>query len=438
VIDSNIALGFRGPQIEPQSNALMRAIQVQGAMQQTRANDLAFEEKERARDRQNRLDQLLASGAGEQELLRGGFITESSNLAESRAKAGKAAAEQRAKELEAAQKRISIIGQVLGASRDQATWDQGRAFLQQQGIDVAAFPAQFDAQGVRYATEQAVEAAKRIDQALAQQAERRNAANENIVIGPDGRPSINPLAVSARSQIAAAGASQTPIPVTYVQGVGPDGRPQFFGMPTSARPGQPAPMPRPTGVTPAAPAGQGGQATEDERRSAGLAVRMEAALRRVNEVTAQTPSAARPGVVERGVGWISEDAANVIRPEARQRVDTAQLDALDAALTLATGAAYTREQLQGLAKSYFPQIGDDPKTIEDKKQRLAEVIQTARIRAGRSAGVIDQVLGGGGQPQTQSGAPGASVPRVANDAEYNALPSGAQFIGPDGQLRRKP
>jgi len=34
---------------------------------------------------------------------------------------------------------------------------------------------------------------------------------------------------------------------------------------------------------------------------------------------------------------------------------------------------------------------------------------------------------------------GAAVPAsIANDAEYDALPSGTEFIGPDGVKRRKP
>ena len=33
---------------------------------------------------------------------------------------------------------------------------------------------------------------------------------------------------------------------------------------------------------------------------------------------------------------------------------------------------------------------------------------------------------------------GADVPRIASDAEFNALPSGTEFIGPDGVKRRKP
>lgn len=33
---------------------------------------------------------------------------------------------------------------------------------------------------------------------------------------------------------------------------------------------------------------------------------------------------------------------------------------------------------------------------------------------------------------------GAAPAKISGDAEYNALPSGAQFVGPDGQTRRKP
>jgi len=40
-------------------------------------------------------------------------------------------------------------------------------------------------------------------------------------------------------------------------------------------------------------------------------------------------------------------------------------------------------------------------------------------------------------PKPRAGKPSA-VPRISGDAEYNALPSGAEFIGPDGKTRRKP
>lgn len=140
-----------------------------------------------------------------------------------------------------------------------------------------------------------------------------------------------------------------------------------------------------------AAAGNPLKASDDEKRSAGLAVRMELALRQM----ANQPGGARPQFLPealRNIPLVGEMAANAVTPYERQTVEAAQLDALDAALTLATGAAYTKEQLRALSKSYFPQLNDDAKTVEDKKARLASVIETARIRAGRMAPQIDKVL----------------------------------------------
>jgi hypothetical protein len=126
---------------------------------------------------------------------------------------------------------------------------------------------------------------------------------------------------------------------------------------------------------------------QDERKAAGYMQRIDQGLRLLNIITQETPSAAKPGATSTAMSRIpvvGNMASNMITPEARQRVEAAQLDMLDAALTLATGAAYTKEQLEGLSKSYFTQIGDDPKTIADKRQRLAQIIETARIRAGRA------------------------------------------------------
>jgi hypothetical protein len=72
-------------------------------------------------------------------------------------------------------------------------------------------------------------------------------------------------------------------------------------------------------------------------------------------------------------------------PEARQQVEAAQLEILDAALTLGTGAAYTREQLENYRRSYFPQLGDKKGTVSDKQQRLKSLIDSAMIKSGRAA-----------------------------------------------------
>ena len=147
----------------------------------------------------------------------------------------------------------------------------------------------------------------------------------------------------------------------------------------------------------------GGAATEDERKSAGYAVRMEDALRTLDAVGKEDPGATKPGVGTALTNMLPEAAANYVRPENRQRVEAAQLDALDAALTLATGAAYTKEQLKGLSRSYFAQPGDTAKTIEEKTQRLKTVVETARVRSGRAEGTIDPILSRTGPNAAKTG-----------------------------------
>jgi hypothetical protein len=98
---------------------------------------------------------------------------------------------------------------------------------------------------------------------------------------------------------------------------------------------------------------------------------------------------------------VGEPIANVARPEARQQVEDAQLDILDAALTLGTGAAYTREQLMGYRRSYFPQPGDKPKNIIDKKARLDTILRAARIAAGRAQGGVSYTPKGTNFPKAR-------------------------------------
>lgn len=143
--------------------------------------------------------------------------------------------------------------------------------------------------------------------------------------------------------------------------------------------------------------------TEDQSKSAGYAVRMENSLRTIKDIVAKNPGAAKPNLLPSGLQWIGATAAaNSLNGEDRQRVEAAQLDALDAALTLGTGAAYTKEQLEGYRIALFPQIGDKSATIKDKAERLSKIIETARLRAGNQNAKVDQVLG----PRKPAGATG--------------------------------
>jgi hypothetical protein len=126
--------------------------------------------------------------------------------------------------------------------------------------------------------------------------------------------------------------------------------------------------------------------TEGERKAATLLGRLRFSQDQLKIATTESPDAASPSALGSIAGSLNPVLGTLATPEARQRVEAAQLDILDAALTLGTGAAYTKEQLEGYRKSYFPQYGDKQKTIEDKKARLDNVIKQAEIAAGRAAG----------------------------------------------------
>jgi hypothetical protein len=129
--------------------------------------------------------------------------------------------------------------------------------------------------------------------------------------------------------------------------------------------------------------------TEGERKSATLLTRMEGSLAQMDDVLKENPSAAKPELLSSGVRGLTfgtqEALANTLTSSDRQRIESAQLDFLDAALTLGTGAAYTKEQLEGYRKSYFPQLGDSDAQVKDKAARRAKIIEAARIAAGNAS-----------------------------------------------------
>lgn len=107
---------------------------------------------------------------------------------------------------------------------------------------------------------------------------------------------------------------------------------------------------------------------------------------------------------------------------------------LNAILRKDTGAAITPAEQELYGKNYLPQPGDGPQVLEAKRAARSRAI--AAIEAGMSpAQMIAQEKG-----LTAAGSPppaGGTV-TIASDAEYDALPSGTMFVGPDGKTRRKP
>ena len=167
-----------------------------------------------------------------------------------------------------------------------------------------------------------------------------------------------------------------------------------------------------------------GAATESERLGGYNAGRALAAAKRIAAALKNDPEATAPGIIETGVGLIVDP--NIIRSEGRQRVSAAQRELIDALLTLATGAAYNKEQLAGQMESYIPKWSDEPGTREDKRMALLDLIQSAKVKAGRAwTPEMDTAFN---QLLTPPSASNAAAPAVAPAADA-ADAAGFEILG---------
>jgi len=126
--------------------------------------------------------------------------------------------------------------------------------------------------------------------------------------------------------------------------------------------------------------------SEGERKSGFMANILDKNILQMQNALGVDPTAVKPNVPASVVSAIAGDnvLSRAITPAQRQIIEDSQLDVLDAALTLRTGAAYTREQLLGMRGTYFPRIGDSPETVKAKQARLETLLSSAYIASGRA------------------------------------------------------
>ena len=101
--------------------------------------------------------------------------------------------------------------------------------------------------------------------------------------------------------------------------------------------------------------------------------------------------------------------------------------------------ASSPQQLQGALKTAGELLGGRIKAVNDNWKRgtqsdkdFPNIIPPENQAVLNRLGVKQSAL-----PSSAAAATGAPV-RINSDAEYNALPKGTQFIGPDGKIREKP
>jgi GH24 family phage-related lysozyme (muramidase) len=156
-----------------------------------------------------------------------------------------------------------------------------------------------------------------------------------------------------------------------------------------------------------------------------------------------------------------EGMANRMRDPAYQAYRQSAMQWVRAKLRKESGAAISTPEFEGEFQTFFPQPGDTPEVIAQKKQARDAALMGMKAE---SRGAYDQLFQGGPPPQPGAGAaPGGGVPQPMpqqapqgapppqmqqqgaparlgpNDkAAFDAMPSGTQFIDPEGNLRTKP
>lgn len=88
------------------------------------------------------------------------------------------------------------------------------------------------------------------------------------------------------------------------------------------------------------------------------------------------------------IGGVLETLANKALPADQQKYEQAQRDFVNAVLRKESGANINKEEFENARKQYFPQIGDGPDVIEQKRKNRANSIQSLAIQAGAGASQI--------------------------------------------------
>ena len=124
----------------------------------------------------------------------------------------------------------------------------------------------------------------------------------------------------------------------------------------------------------------------EERKAGFMANILDSNLAQMQKAYQLDPKSVKPNVPSSIVEAISGPNAlsRNLSSTQRQIVEDSQLDVLDAALTLRTGAAYTKEQLKGMKDTYFPRALDPQPVIDAKKARLESLLSGAYIASGRA------------------------------------------------------
>lgn len=165
--------------------------------------------------------------------------------------------------------------------------------------------------------------------------------------------------------------------------------------------------------------------TQAEQQGGFLAKTILNSANTISDIIKNDPSAGNVGFLEAAgssVPFVGEGLGSIAQSGNRQVVSSAQDEIIDAALTLATGAAYTKEQMKQKRNFYKPSITDKPEQKEAKIQRINQLIQSAKTRAGSTwTPEMDTAVSNLFKPVSAASAKPAKAPAGIDQKTWNAM-----------------
>jgi hypothetical protein len=423
-IDSSIALGVKPVQIENPMNALAQMMQLKDAQQASQMNVMKMDEYQRGVTSQNSLRQLMGGfgsdhGANQTKLMQGGYLKESQDYAKNQADVGKVQADSQIKQLEAAHKRIDLMGQAFGFVKDNPTAESAiRAtdYMVEMGIMTAEQAAQTkqriasdpSPQTIQKLATQAYQGALSTKDQLPK-LQTVNAGNRQVnqsvnpitgiatetgstpilqsadSVASNAQSNTNSLRVDARSRDATAATLSKPFEVT-----GPDGVPVLV---QQSKDGKITPV---TGYSPKTASDK--PMNEGQSKAALFGSRMKASHEVLDSLAGDGVTTSTPGSrTGFGVGAV----LNTMSSAKQQQLNQAKRDFVNAVLRRESGAAIAESEFSNADSQYFPQVGDAPEVIQQKSNNRALAIRGILAEVPKShRGALDEIAG---KPATPAG-----------------------------------
>jgi|TARA_E500000318_G_C3533340_1_gene201525 hypothetical protein len=125
--------------------------------------------------------------------------------------------------------------------------------------------------------------------------------------------------------------------------------------------------------------------TGEQKKQAGFAVRMENAVKQLEDLenSGFNPVNVRDMVVS-NLPIIPDSIERVFNSPKFKQYERAKIDFSTAQLRQETGAVINESEIDWIDRTYFPQFGDDPQTLLDKRQARRDALAAMKGQAGKA------------------------------------------------------